>query len=974
MRELKRALLSGILCFGLVSTAFGQGSQSGSLTGTVTAGGSVISGVTVTIESPSMQGKRTQPTGSHGEYIFKFLAPGAYTITFELAGMRTVKQKVALDLGAAARSDATLEPSAAEAITVTGQLTEVAKTAVHGSNYDEKQVSQLPVLRSIDEIAALAPEVTQNTPNAGQLKINGGFAYDNVFLVDGADIDDHLFTNPTNNLVIEDAVQETQVLTSNISAEYGRFSGGVVNAITKSGGNDYHGSFRTDFTNDRWQARTPFENDAANHVPLAPNQINETYTGTLGGKLLTDKLWFFVAGRYYNNDTQTVLPVTGDSFISGDKEPRFEAKLTANINESHSLQGSYTYSKRETNDVAFTFTVDPFAQEFPKYPTSLWTGTYHGVLTSNLFASLQYSQKKFEFQGAGGTSPNIVDSPFLQFNPLEASYNAPYFDATDPVERNNRQWTGSLNYFLSTANMGTHDLKVGGESFRVTDLGGNSQSATGYVFYSIPYAADAKGNPIKDANGRLQPVFTPFPDAVEFLLNWLPVRGATGHLNTSSVYFNDAWKINANLSANLGVRYEHVSGEGPTGAPLATNHSFVPRLGVSYDVKGDGRFVLSGSYGEYAGGSNPNNFERNTNVGNPNLVYYVYVGAPGQGRDFAPGFDLNNWALVGGNFPAITTFNQSDLRSPVTREFTLSAGVQLNPQAYAAVTYINRKVRNFIDNFTTFDLGKTHVVLDGTDFGNFDNTLYKNTDDRVRRYQAVALQGRYGLTRNLNVDMNYTYMLKYEGNYEGEATNQPAITPGINSYPEILVPDRNSPVGNLDGFQRHKLRVLTSYNLPTHFGTFGFGMVYRFDSGTPYSFAFSNYGISDIQLARDPGYAFPPSSQTIYFGERGSQTFPSQSRFDLAMNYDIPVFKSLAPWIKVTVLNVFNTRYRTAFDTGIVPCDGGSAATHAGCTSAPLDANGLPTTFVKGSSFGRATAVSDYVQARKFSLSAGIRF
>src|SRR6476660_5399388 len=262
-----RRIVTGLLCaFVLVPYAFGQGSQSGSLTGTVLAGGAAMPGVTVTIESPALQGKRSQTTGARGEYVFKFLPPGAYTITFELAGMRTVVQTATLELGAAGRSDATIEPSAAAAITVTAPLTEVEKTAVHETSYNAETVQALPMGRTIDQIAAFAPAVTNNTPNAGQLKINGGFAYDNVFLVDGADIDDHYFSNPTNALVIEEAVQETQVLTSNISAEYGRFSGGVVNAITKSGGNEFHGSFRTDFTNDRWQARTPFEND--NGSPL----------------------------------------------------------------------------------------------------------------------------------------------------------------------------------------------------------------------------------------------------------------------------------------------------------------------------------------------------------------------------------------------------------------------------------------------------------------------------------------------------------------------------------------------------------------------------------------------------------------------------------------------------------------------------------------------------------------------------------
>ncbi len=955
------------------SVLLAQGSQSGSLTGTVSSGGVGLPGVTVSIESPSLQGKRTQTTGNQGEYIFKFLPPGSYTITFELSGMRTVVQKATLELGAIARSDANLDAAASEAITVSAPITEVEKSAVHGSNYDDKQVQALPVLRTIDEIAALAPSVTQNTPNTGQLQINGGFSFDNVFLLDGADIDDHYFSNPTSALVIEDAVQETQVLTSNISAEYGRFTGGLVNAITKSGGNQYHGSFRTDFSNDRWKARTPFENDAANGVPEAPNKINETYSGTLGGKVVEDKLWFFAAGRYFDNSNQTVLPVTGDTFQESDKEPRLEAKITANINESHSLQGAYTYSKEERNDVAFDFTIDKFAQEVPSFPTNLWVGTYHGVLTPNLFASLQYSQKKFEFQGAGGTSTNILDSPFISTFPTLAEYNAPYFDATDPEHRDNRQWNGSLNYFLTTSKLGTHDLKLGGELFRTTEIGGNSQSATNYVFYYYPYVTDASGKIVKDANGRIQPVFD--SSQVQLLLNWLPIRGAQAHLDTNSVYFNDAWKINANLSANLGLRYEHVSGTGPTGAPLSSNHSWVPRLGVSYDLKGDGRFVFSGSYGEYAGGANPNNFQRGTNVGNPNLLEYLYVGPGGQGRDFAPGFDLNNYVLVGGNFPTQTVLYPNNLSSPRTREWTLSVGGQVNASAYAAVTYVNRKTRDFIDSVTTFNLGQTDVVVDGNDFGNFDNSTFLNSNLPSREYQALALQTRYAVTRDLIFDLNYTYMLRFNGNYEGEGTNQPASTPGIGSFPEIFVADRDFPDGRLNGFQRHKLRALTSYSLPTKFGNLGLGLVYRYDSGTPFSYVFNGYGISDIQASHDPGYAHAPTSQTLFFGQRGAGTYPGQSRFDFALNYDIPIFHSVAPWIKATVFNVFNTHYLVAYDTSVIPCAAdGSGNLPTGCAAGPVDANGLPTTFVKSNTFGTARSATDYQTARQFLLSAGIRF
>ncbi len=970
MRRLS-AMLLGL--FVVSSFGLGQGVQTGELTGTVKLqDGTLAPGVSVTIESPALQGKRTQSSGPNGDYIFKFLPPGPYTITFELQGMKSVTQKATVPLGGSIRADAQLTVQTSETVTVTGAAIETEKVAVHGTARDFEEVQQLPVGRTIDQIASLAPSVTQKTPNGGQLKINGGFAYDNVFLVDGADVDDHYFAVPTNALIIEDAIQETQILTSNISAEYGRFSGGVVNAITKSGGNDYHGSFRTDFTNDRWKARTPFENDSANGVPVAPSKVNETYTGTLGGKILQDRLWFFVAGRYFKNDNQVVLPVSGQTFISSDKEPRVEGKLTANINESHTLQAAYTYSKETLNRVAFDFTIDSASQEFPEFPTSLFVAKYNGVLTSNLFATLQYSQKKFEFKGSGGTSTDIHDSPMICLTFNLCAFNAPYFDATDPEHRNNRQYAGSLNYFLSSEKLGSHDIKLGGEIFKSIEIGGNSQSATGFVYYA-DYATDASGKPIQDASGRLIPVFV---HNRNLLLNWLPLRGATGDLQTSAAYLNDSVKIGSHFSANLGVRFDTVSGTGPTGAKLTKNHAWEPRLGAAYDILGDGRYVLSGSYAEYAGGSNPNNFLQKTNVGNPNLVYSVYIGPSGQGRDFAPAFDLNNYVQIGGNFPAANVFNQDNLRSPVVREFTISAGTQLGQKIYAAVTYVNRNTRNFIEDFVTIDQGQTEVIVDGVDYGLFDNKVFKNTNDEKRRYQALAFQTRATLNPRWHLDLNYTYQIKYNGNFEGENTNQPAISSRFGDYPEILVPDRNFPEGRLLGYQKHRLRFITDYTVPTRFGNFGFGLVYKFDSGTPYSITAGNFPVSSIQLANDPGYATPPQTQTIYFGSRGAQLFPSQSQFDLAFNYDIPILKVLSPWIKATVFNVFNTHYLLRYDTAVTPCSDSTdqSQVDAGCTSFPLDSHGLPTTYVLAPTFGKAAAATHYQTARTFLLSAGIRF
>ena len=115
-------------------------------------------------------------------------------------------------------------------------------------------MNALPINRTPAAIAALAPGLTTNTPNGGQVTISGGFAYDNVFLIDGVDANDNLF-GTSNPVFIEDAIADTQVLTSGISAEYGRFSGGVVNVITKSGGNEFSGSVRVNYTNDDWRSR-----------------------------------------------------------------------------------------------------------------------------------------------------------------------------------------------------------------------------------------------------------------------------------------------------------------------------------------------------------------------------------------------------------------------------------------------------------------------------------------------------------------------------------------------------------------------------------------------------------------------------------------------------------------------------------------------------------------------------------------------
>jgi len=174
-------------------------------------------------------GERTAVTSSTGDYNLPGLPPGDYTITFGLEGMQSVTKKMNLVLGLQSHLDASMKVSGiAEAITVTAASPTVLENSTVGANIKAETVNALPILRTPVDIASLSPGVTGDrggratTPVAGQISINGGMAYDNNMLINGVNMQDNIFGN-ANNLFIEDAVQETQVLTSGISSEYGHF-------------------------------------------------------------------------------------------------------------------------------------------------------------------------------------------------------------------------------------------------------------------------------------------------------------------------------------------------------------------------------------------------------------------------------------------------------------------------------------------------------------------------------------------------------------------------------------------------------------------------------------------------------------------------------------------------------------------------------------------------------------------------------
>jgi hypothetical protein len=968
-----------VLAFDVLAAA--QGTQTGTLSGTVKdPDGLIVPGVTVGVVSPALQGERNTVTDANGHYSIPGLPPGTYTVRFELPGMAPVIQEgTIVPLGGVAVVDATLRLAGlTELVQVVAERSSVVTTPTAMTNLRAEEVASMPIGRTPFRLAEVAPGVTDNTPNVGQVTISGAFAYDNVFMVDGVDVNDNLF-GTANNVFIEDAIAETQVLTSGISAEYGRFSGGVINLVTKRGGNSFSGAFRANLTNPAWSKETPLE---VSRGTTRVDDVSTFYEGTLGGPILRDRLWFFTAGRRERSDLQRAFQQIGTPYVTGTENDRFEIKLTGSVASGHTLQGSFINNKTADIDrpsIAPERSITASTLVTRQLPNKLFVTNYNGPIASQVFVTAQYSEKRFGFRNTGGTDTNILASPFLTRGvlgvPAGLHFNAPYFSSNDPEDRNNKQFSGSASYFLTTSGAGSHDFKGGFEHYTSTRTGGNSQSATGYVF-NTDYATTAAGLPLLDSQGRVVPRFVSSPTvggSPTRLQNWLSVQGATIDIRTLSIYFQDRWRLTPQLTFDLGVRFEDVKSDATGDIVGADTRSVVPRLAATYDIAGDGKTILQATYAHYSGKFSETQFARNTNVGTPSLLLLEYTGPEGTGVDFAPGFDLANYRVIGGNFPTANVFFDDGTSAPITREFTTSVGREFG-RAFVKGIYTWRDTSNFFEDFLNNPSadGKTTVIRDGVNFGVFDNVVYSNSDDPVRRYQALQFIGRFDARSNLILNATWTVQLKNEGNFEGEAGNQPGSTSVIGDYPELYIPERNYPVGRLDDFQRHKVRVYGIYTQRMgRFGSVDVAPMFRYNSALTYSLAAVNQPLSAVQLSRNPGYARAASAtQTVFYGGRGTENFEGYGLVDLAVSYQIPVWRALRPWVKFEVFNLFNDDTLIGWTTTVTPD-----------ASTPLDENGLRTGFVRSATFGQARSNTDYPRPvpgidglRTFQVAFGLRF
>jgi hypothetical protein len=453
------------------------------------------------------------------------------------------------------------------------------------------------------------------------------------------------------------------------------------------------------------------------------------------------------------------------------------------------------------------------------------------------------------------------------------------------------------------------------------------------------------------------------------------------------------------LSTDLGVRFEQVKITS-TGniTSIDTSPRFVPRLGVSYDLKGDGNHVVHATYAQYSGRYSEN-YAGNSPVGQPAEIDTIYQGPAGMGNDFAPGFDIANYPVSQANtsyvnVPLATVFENEKLKSPLTHELSLSYGMNLNGgKGYAEAAYVMRRMTSIIEDFVDRNHGVTDVVLQGVDAGTYTNIYFDNSNDLWRHYQGLVFSTRYRITNRWSVNATDTVQLENDGNFEGEGTNTPARQSSIHDFPEALPNNRYAPDGHLGNFERNRLRAWTVYDLGFgHFGDVVLSGLWRVDSAHTYSLIQRNVGPTATQLAIEAAAGYPDQSgqyNLFYSADgsanitRGDQTFKGYGLFDTAVQYNIAVYKSVRPWIRFDVYNLFNNQKLIAWSTAIT----GVSASRGG----PVDQFGIPLTFTKASSFGTATGnvvtngsltgIPAYPQwvggsngGRTFRMAMGIRF
>ena len=537
---------------------------------------------------------------------------------------------------------------------------------------------------------------------------------------------------------------------------------------------------------------------------------------------------------------------------------------------------------------------------------------YTSVIKPTIFLEGQFSKKVGQTLDTGSQFTDIVrGTPIWDRLRGQARFNSPTFCAVCGdgwrENRDNWDWFAKLTYFLSTANAGSHNIVTGFDNYKETRRNNNWQSGSQFRVQATSTILDS---------GKIYPVFNSNNSTyIEHLP--LVAESVGNDIRTYSAFFNDAWRYNQHMSFNLGFRYDQNRSKDQTGLPVVGDSKWSPRVGWSWDLAGDGKWIVNTAYARYVAAISTALVDAGSAGGRTATYSYFYQGPAinaGAGPYLTAAQALPQifaWFNANGgltratrnapSIPGVTTRVDGGTVAPNSNAYTVGLASELG--GGRATWRVDYEYRDYADIYGDFRDTTTGRVTDPTGRA-YDLVVVKNTPDAVRTYKGVNANVTYRV-RAVQAGGNYTLSWA-RGNVAGEDAGSGPIRASLNDFPEYRNPSWNTPVGFVQNDQRHKVRAWLSYLLPaTRAGDVTLGVVQRFDSALPYERTGS---VDPRSYVTNPGYLTPPSTVTYYFSERFGLRWDNVWTTDLSANWSrkLPNLRKSEVFVRGVLANVFN--------------------------------------------------------------------
>ena len=843
------------VCLLLLAPIVVLAQTTGTIEGTITdQNGGSLPGVTVELTSPNLQGTRVATTGNDGRYRFISVPPGAYKVTANLSGMGTAAKTATVTLDSTATVNLQMQVSAKEAITVTGEapLVDTASTTT-GTNYSAKVMDKLPIGRNYASIVLSQPGVQTDTGETQgrslAISVYGSTSAENLFLIDGVNTT-NVIKGLQGKTINTEFIQEVEVKTGGYQAEYGRNTGGVVNVITKSGGNEFHGDLFGYYNPPSFSAKQRFDTTSAfaqsgdadtNSTGTITKDVDRREGGVdLGGFFLKDHIWFYGAYDRVVND-QKLEPITGarqgELFPQKQISNLWAAKLTFNVAQGTTIVGTmFADPQVNTGALLRPLGFNPFSYNGRRdIGGTDWAARFNQLFGSFGILTGQYSRHKDRFQTKpDGLDVQRVTDATLTPNIVTGGYGSVFGPTVNNISQRDL-YSGSFTGYI-----GNNEFKVGGDYSKDATSGATYYTGGQFVVVracgtGVNTCDLSRAPSYTNANGVTLPVYYEHRVFTADATDLTPLAQAPFDTPTKrwGAYVQDQWRIIPTLTVNAGLRWDqehYFAGDGHTAFKLL--NQWAPRFGFVWDFVGDGTSKLYGSGGRFyfaiPTDLNARVFSANTQVRNYNYS------PTATNQDFGGRSRL----IQVGSFAGEPV--EPGLKASYQDEYTLGVEKALDPTLSVGIKGTYRSLGRTVEDRCDLDytdplaLGSTCGIFNPGGNGPVANGVIKTCDtsanptdpnadlcnlpgvpvgDAKRIFRGIELTARKAFSQTLWAQASYLYST-LRGNYSGairEASGQ--TDPGINADYDYWQFSING-YGNLELDRPHQFRVDAVYNAP----------------------------------------------------------------------------------------------------------------------------------------------------------------